>query len=249
MKKFLCSLQARWAMLLMLVCCCLPSMAVEVTHRSFLEEGKVWKVRELNSATPDSVYNYEITVGSDTIINGTKAKKILSVCNGKTTSTDVYSEEGQKVYQIVNGEKILCFDFGLNKGNKADVDEGVRVLSVDTVCLKGHYYRSLGVYHEAYPNGHLFPADYWIEGIGSRAGITPQIEIANTERTLLSVTVNGEEIYNQKEFTPTGIQPVRKKSSISESVYNLQGQRLDGIPQQELYIQNGKKHFLSKAKR
>ena len=140
------------------------------THR-MLVNGRRWNYREFylsENGTPpnDSTYPMDtvyrnITIDGPYEFDGKPCYKSANVTVEKAKT--FFYEEGSKVY--VYGMNYLTNEYGWREEFNFDLEVGDKncydfpVLSVDTICVNGEYYRRL-----------KFSYNTWVEGIGSLIG-------------------------------------------------------------------------------
>ena len=164
----------------------------DVDYRPFVEEGKVWKVGEINVANPvyeTSCLHYYYFDG-DTIIGSVKCKKMMchDVANERYPLSDgtleatcyvgAMYEQQKKVYIFKPDEKepLLLYDFGLEPdeteyvaagGYSSDVCEikGTSKEYVNNANYKGNYlaWTVFDSYREEWDENALHG---WMEGVG-----------------------------------------------------------------------------------
>ena len=203
-------------------------------YRPFVEEGKVWKVRNHNSISDnlDNVVDYYYFDG-DTIINGKTCKQMMCqryVIPGYSydywtpepslTKVGAWYEENQKVYFYDEDIQsfVIKYDFSIGDYESLQLIDDYPSFVIgpkQTGGLKGFkgVYRDLMVYGDG---GHSSHSTFWLEGVGGIEGPTinaPKIErYCNIPYLLLSCTVGDEVIYLSYVFedgaTPEG---ARKK--------------------------------------
>ena len=220
-------------------------------YRSFLEEGKVWTYHYYNDMTGREFYK-SLTIAGDTVIDDKSYKRIVDVATGNYEYA--IREDGKKVYCIYanyesNGEKLI-YDFGLNIGDTFklyDADETVdpssraTVVSVDTIVLGNRAFRVMDVR----PNDQSSWSNWWVEGIGGMHGIASNSLLPGNDYTFSYCQINGETILMHKDVRTVGIRNQYNYyiDPSNESLYNLQGRRIQGEPQGKgVYVRGGKKY-------
>lgn len=238
----------RNVVLLILVCLSLAFFA-ETKTRRMLVNGRRWYYREFylsqnGSSLNDSTYPMD-TVYRNIIIDGPyefdgkQCYKSVNLTLEETTT--FFYEEGSKVY--VYGLDVRTneygwreeFNFDLIVGDKNCYD--IPVLSVDTICVNGEYYRRLKFYN-----------DTWVEGIGSlncgiynSMGIVPGTFLGSE---VVSVYDGDKCVFTTDDFKQppaTGMPVIQSFPKSDAAIYDLHGRRLTGKPGKGLYIQNGRK--------
>jgi len=181
--------------------------APELAYRPFIEEGKVWVVKEI-SGWGGSEWIETYYFEGDTIVDGQKAKRML--CDIRYVDSDreykgeyvgAWYEKDKKVYFAYRFEPQfeLYYDFTLSSGDSISYSDGhmlaVNKLSGGIAGFKGTYY-TFGL------NG----TDYyrWFEGVGSEGSPSFRFGwIYDQESKLLVCKVSDEIIYyNSEEGDP-----------------------------------------------
>ena len=197
MKKRLC-----FIMLLFCVNVPMNAQKPQKTHRSFFET-EVWIVSDgLDRAARSYSVNKEIQQE----ISGKRyyGMEQTSLAGHSESETVAYiREEGKRVYCVYAGEteEFLLYDFGLGKGETAEVGYGesrqtVTIANVDTVFLDNMWLRRLQIETEGCGDD-IRPA-YWIEGVGSvmgplfpcgwgRNGFCHQLDCCGTKDNIASI--------------------------------------------------------------
>ena len=85
---------------------------------------------------------------------------------------------------------------------------------------------------------------YWLEGVGSRRDMFSLWPVT-PGAVFVSCEIDGRQVADQSSFGPaaiiTDIQDVLPPPA-NRSIHDLQGRRLNGIPQKGVYIQNSRKY-------
>ena len=222
-------------------------------YEPFLVDGKVWyyeTTRQLNQHVIGKYY-----IDGDTLIAGKNCKKLMFELPG----TDPYLggalyEEERRVwmfYPISPGKEPalhLLYDFSCKEGDVMKVDlvtYGEIVLKVDkieTVYTFTRPRRLFTLIDVSENNRHSGPA-YWLEGVGSRRDM---FSLWPPGGVFVSCEIDGNQVADQSSFGPaalmTDIQDISPDTSASNTIHDLQGRRLNGVPQKGIYIQNGRKY-------
>ena len=204
-------------------------------YRPFIEEGKVWKVGEINTAhSIDETYclHYYYFDG-ETVIDGRKFKKMMChdvvndqypLDNGSLEATRYVGamfEQQKKVYIIIpdKTEPVLLYDFSLKPGETGYVATGgwtsdlseIKVTSkayVNNEDFKGNYLEWI-VYDVATGEWKESSLNGWMEGIGyTIEPIHNGVENIISPRitTLMQCTVGDEVIYYNPDIID-GVNP------------------------------------------
>ena len=231
----------------------LPFIAMaQDDYEPFLVDGKVWyyeTIRQLNQHVIGKYY-----IDGDTLIAGKNCKKLMFEWPG----TDPYLggvlyEEERRVwmfYPISPGKEPalhLLYDFSCKEGDVMKVDlvtYGEIVLKVDKIETVYSFTRPRRLFtliDVSEKNRHSEPA-YWLEGVGSRRDM---FSLWPPGGVFVSCEIDGRQVADQSSFGPaaiiTNIQDVLPPPA-NRSIHDLQGRRLNGIPQKGVYIQNSRKY-------
>ena len=224
----------------------------------FVVEGKTWEVEyrgNWNGWTELEI----LMLDGDTLINGQTYKKMYGTWHnsGNVEYKGAFRELDRKVYFLPSSahEEVLYYDFTLHVGDTYTLfmDKGTayesecqyEVYVDDTLYCCEHALHRLGLY---YPNEELTyigPNIYsWIEGVGSICGpefcTVPNWTGSNVY--LLSCRIGEQYIYRNTEMKVESLSPspgpIRRGD---DAMYDLQGRRLNAVPERGLYIQGGRK--------
>ena len=178
----------------------------QVAYRPFVEEGKVWVVKEVSGWSGEEwkeTYYFE----GDTIIDGQKAKRML--CDIRYVDSDreykgeyvgAWYEQDKKVYFSSRFEPQfkLYYDFTLSSGDSISYSNrhklAVKKLSGGIAGFKGTYYTF-----------ELDGMDYyrWFEGVGSEGSPIYRFGVYDQTSELLVCKIGDEIIYyNSEEGDP-----------------------------------------------
>ena len=188
-----------------------PAPLSQTAYRPLLEEGKVWKY-SYNSFVRE--YMKSLTISGDTIIGNQTYKKIIDVASQAVEMA--LREEDKKVYCCYPNRdtEILLYDFGKNAGDiiskeVKDGDTWIRkVISVDTVMVKGNAFRCMKVdeyiihgmtEEEFFAGNYGYSTGFWIEGIGSFTYLDSPIPQSGNYYTFYECSI-GDMTINQKDF-------------------------------------------------
>ena len=223
-------------------------------YDQLLVEGKTWLVRSYGPA-PDCDILYTYTLKGDTVIQGKTCKKLYESHEGiywgipdKEEAKYIgalYEFEPEKSVSMTPagaqyGKRL--YDFGLPVGTmvaKRDDGSDFIVLAHDTVEQKGIKYprQTMGVNENE--------AFIWVEGVGSETGplyTGAEGELVGSSQYLISCTwPDGRQYITEygKKYLE-GIRSI-KNEEMNNTIYDLQGRRVENPKQGEIYIQKGKK--------
>ena len=187
-------------------------------------------------------------------------QKVYAIAKGSNRPRLLYDfglKVGDTVRCGVEGNAFGCL---LDTNEKLDTLMGfairnrLKVKSIDTIHVNAPYTREsylrrftftlLDAYREP------LAVDYeivWVEGVGSGAGpFSPWQPLLPFENFLLECTVDKIHIFGYPyprsyEIFTTNIGSPQYKTTGGMGFYNLQGHKLNALPQNGVYIQNGKK--------
>lgn len=218
---------------------------IEVPYDEMLLAGTTWECLEVSTKQPDNMRIYTLQVKADTLIAERRCQNVYSP--EKNIQVTMF-EEGRKVY-IVNREDTpeVLLDFGLQEGDRLNE---VMSVYVDTIENQGYKYRRIyidtGADCSSYFQGDTEPwAYYLIEGIGVSKdqylwGQRP-FNDENTISYLLRCWKEDTLVYQAPGYESIqGISGIRTAAN-PPLLYDLQGRRLNGIPQKGIYIHGNKK--------
>lgn len=218
---------------------------IEVPYDEMLLAGTTWECLEVSTKRPDSMRIYTLQVKEDTIISFRRCQNVYSP--EKNIQVTMF-EEGRKVY-IVNSEDTpeVLLDFGLQEGDR--LNEVMRVY-VDTIENQGYKYRRIyidtGADCNSYFQGDTEPCAYYlIEGIGVSKdqylwGQRPFSD-ENTISYLLRCWKEDTLVYQAPGYESILCISGIRTAANPPLLYDLQGRRLNGIPQKGIYIHGNKK--------
>lgn len=150
-------------------CICLTGIASE--YEPMFKEERQWSWMVLNSLNSDSGGNLctrvaDVTVGSDTVIDGTTMKRLEINCSNECDVEFFGYDKQRKVYlRDGSGEEFLLFDFNAKLGDR--INDYLTVTDEDEITVMGKEYRRLIL------NGGK---TCWVEGIGCPDGCLSVIE-------------------------------------------------------------------------
>ncbi len=225
-------------------------MMAQEEYEPFIVDGKVWYYEHIDTR---NTYVYKVYFEGDTVINDHLCKKIVEERPGfDNYSPCVFLEDEGKVwvyysqYSNQPWQKWLLFDFTCQVG---DTVTNILLYGAEKFCVEEvSYVNSFG--HDRYRvainrgDGHL---GYWLEGVGGRYDMfSVWHEVRAASERFLYCELNGERIADQSSFGDAALETLDICETIStnkddDSVYDLAGHRLSGIPDHGVYIRNGKK--------
>lgn len=214
-----------------------------IPYDEMLTCGTSWDCLAVSTEQPDLKNTYTIQVKGDTLVGERHCKQIYSP---EYDIQKTLFEEGRKVYVVnENGIPEVLLDFNLQEGDKLD-DESIVMSVADQVNL-GHSYRTItidsGLDCQSYFEGDTQPwAYHLIEGIGASKDQFLNHRFINMENTisyLLRCWKEGSLVYQVSGYE-SGIDEILTDSK-PPIVYDLQGHRLNAIPQEGIHIIGNKK--------
>ncbi len=203
--------------------------------RPLLREGKVWVtklpsyiVKQMNLTNDTCRY----WIKGDTIIGDVTYKKAYSQIGSDepTYFGGMMEKDGNhKLFKVIPGETTPSLVYDLDDKKFYMGEYSIRGINY----FRTEVSRKIG--------GKMYEVFYLYEEIGSDAGPFS----LESDEFLLSCYDGEKCIY---QFTDniekvTGIRHIRVSSSKSQTVYDLQGRRVENPKQGEIYIQNGKKYI------
>jgi len=218
---------------------------VVVPYDEMLTKGTTWECLAVSTEMTDERRIYTICVKGDTLIGERLCKQLYSP---EYQMQITAFEEGRKVY-VVKPDKNpeLLLDFDLQEGDR--LNEVESVTSVDRRENQGRNYRVItidtGLDCHSYFAGDTEPWNYQlIEGIGASKDqyLRKQYFFGKEDSFsyLLRCWKDGNLVYQAPGYeTVTGIS--EKRSVSHPQICDLQGRRLNQIPQKGIYISGNKK--------
>ena len=223
-----------------------------------LVDGKTWEYLLVHTYIDfsdvkqkvDSIY-VRVWIDGDSIVDAqTYHRMRISRSDGATAPDELWRENDGKVFLLnrLNGKEELMYDFTLKAGDRFSM-QGINNLTVksnDEVLVNDVIRKRITI-----AQSEVFP---WVEGVGNAGLLTEPLGSPfgnGMAWHLLSCVENGEVIFGEKDFyapaydgsitdsTHDVAAPVREKGD--DIFHDLQGRRLNGIPQKGVYIQNGRK--------
>ena len=218
---------------------------ITIPYDEMLTTGTTWECLAVCTEQPANMDTYKIYVKGDTIIANRQCRLVYSP---KCNTQMAMFEEGRKVY-VVNSDDNpeVLLDFGLQEGDR--LNEVENAVSIDTQENQGHDYKIItidtGLDCYSYFVGDTEPWNYYlIEGIGvNKDEHLVGHHFLNEEHTfsyLLRCWKNDRLVYQTPGCeTITGISGMR--TTAQPHIYDIQGRRMNAIPQKGIYINGNKK--------
>ena len=214
-----------------------------IPYDEMLADGTTWECLAIDTEQPDLQNTYTIQVKSDTIVGNRQCKQVYS---SKYDIQKTLFEEGRKMYIVdEEGNPEVLLDFNLQEGDHW-LDDMATVVSVENQLNMGNEYRTIfidtGLDCQSYFGGDTNPWVYeLIEGIGASKDQYLKQRFINEENTfsyLLCCWKDGTLVYQVTGYDSVDEVLTDKESLI---IYDLQGHRLNTIPQKGIYIIGNKK--------
>lgn len=234
---------------------------------SMVKEGKAWNYRAEDSFGDG--YDIQFFIEGDTLIGGEAYKKLYTIDEPRYNTTEpVYcgalreerTEESIAVDFVraghENPEMLYNFSpllgdkyyYGESYGTVADLDE------IEVRGVKRNRIKVVATDAESPWPEEEDATGYWVEGIGSSAGLLTPIDFLTTGHayTLQSCIEDGQIVFTGADFAgsgnaPTGVN-VGEMASKKESnqVCDLQGRKMAGPSRlsRGVYVVNGKKYVV-----
>ena len=219
-------------------------------YEPFLVEGKEWRVHSRGGIGLMTDLNEYYKIDGDTLVGDRTYKKVYcheeGTIDGKPVSSKeepsyLMYEDGRKVYYVVTGkdnDPKLLYDFGLNPDESFGNTDYV-LERIDTVAQSGQDYAK----YSLTTSGQNTVT--WIEGVGSTIDLLCSTEmLVGATMDLVSCTwPDGRQYITEygKKYLE-GIHSI-KNEEMNNTIYDLQGRRVENPKQGEIYIQNGKKYI------
>ena len=214
--------------------------------------GETWKKVYNYIGDPDFNYSYYAAIRDE-------GPKVYAIAKGRNRARLIYNFDLQVDDMVRCGVEGNTFGCLLDTDEKPDTLLGfpfisyLKVERIDTIESHGIKQRFftfslLDCYMEYYKNGEetVINNVIWVEGVGSAAGpFSPWMPLPPRNTFFQSCEINGKCVLNYQDFyynyEPNAIIDARSEKMKSKTVYDLQGRRLNGVPQHGLYIQGEKK--------
>ena len=230
-------------------------MMAQEEYEPFIVEGKVWYYDYVTGVgTTRKSYTYKMYFNGDTIIGGKSCKYLIEERpNTPLYVTGACYEEDGKVWMIYrrlsnSPQPRLLFDFSCHEDDTLTNlycwgDDSFKVEGVETVSSFGRERRLVSLSSVKYPQKSV---GYWLEGVGSRYEMFDLWSAFAASVRFLYCEQDGERIADQSSFGDAALETLDIHQATShnkddDSVYDLAGRRLSGIPDYGVYIRNGKK--------
>ena len=164
--------------------------------QELLTDGKVWNCvqRMYNDQTGEYDRPFTITVVGDTIVGGTKCKRLEQVWHDDTGTLFHFAalERDSRVYHVTDNCEDEFLNFNLSVG---DIDGlSGRVVAVDKVTVNGITRKRITIDRDS----HL---QYLVDGIGLSDDYLRSYELCSYYTILQSVTEQGSQIFATRDFT------------------------------------------------
>lgn len=209
----------------LLIFCFVPCGLLAQTYFPFPDSNAVWHVYNEGIENYNQYFHYVMEEG-DTVMNGQAYNKVFLYYSFDTVVVGIREDSLKRVFfygnpaHVTDGDKLdsvgeyLLYQFGLNIGDtiplyKVTQNDSPRViLSIDSVFVDGSYRKRYSV-----SSSDLFWTDYWIEGIGSRAGLLgPYAYEFENRWELYCFEQNGEFIYPDSNCLSTSVESTINKN-------------------------------------
>ncbi len=215
-----------------------------IPYDQMLTDGTTWECLAVNEHEPSSDLKrpYTIQVAGDTLVGNRHCKQMYSPECGVTKAM---FEEGRKVYLVDDdGDPQVVLDFNLKEGDW--LDDVTRVVGVWNQENMGYNYRTITIDTgiDCAPYFTFDPTPWYyhlIEGIGASKDEFLGHRFLDQENTfsyLMKCWKDGKLVYQVLESN--AVEETFEESKPT-AIYDLQGHRLKSIPQEGIYIHNGKK--------
>lgn len=273
-RKFFCLLSLLMSTLAWGQADCTNGISSGVTSSDILTPGRSWLMSYEAVLNPDvnpATYYFEesVLLQEEKYIDGICCLEIATRTWSPESTDEPWrtggylGEQDGKVYlfeyqfedELV---KKLIMDYSLTVGDTYSLEDYEKIADFSVVAVsdtimphasdaKRRICMKLDI-DESYLYG---VSDVWVEGIGSaRYGIlgTFGFLMTGSHPRLIRCMQDEQLLYETDDFSAiTGLSSPKQTTSIhSSSVYDLQGRRLQGVPQRGLYVKDGKKHVVVK---
>ena len=238
---------------LMLLACPFAAFASQdggEDYHPFVVEGKIWYCTE--TIVFSNSYKLDYMISGDTIINGYACKKLLKRRERGRKDFNWYfecglMEQGKRVFEVYKDRIITLYDFSMEVGDYIDYEEyRALVESIDTwVTPEGREYK-MRIIKVVDLEWHSYFYNYWIGRIGTLSRpFRPFYEVFADGSFGVGVDrciENGEILYDSGEAN--GVPSATVQDRQDAPCFNLQGRRLNGVPQRGMYIRDGRKYVV-----
>ena len=213
----------------------------EDSYYPMLKDGKVWNLRRSDGTL------ISLRIDGDTLIGRNKFFKMYTSgdTDGLLPKRTLWREVERRVGCGWPEGMAFHYHFGMKLEHGilgGDTQGEIICDGVDCVSLNGHDVRLLTMKGS---NGELYR---WQEGIGN-VEWGPFFPYGPTdpalEMTLLSVYEDGKCIFIREEGAePSGVSATDREPLRTGTCFDLQGRRLNGVPQRGMYIRDGRKYVV-----
>ena len=223
------------------VCCLFLLQAQSQDYIPLVEDGKVWNMELVSTwqSWPDYgvVRTEKWELKGDTVIGGVSYIKYYEdgVYRGAMREAD------KKVYIChrfdADNQESLLYDFSMKEGDRVSFNDIEFVLASEDYIESGNMaFRQMKL-ADVNNTGEI---NYWIQGVGALEGpCNPfySMRTGGVDISISSCYVNNQCIY---EKLSNGIQQHSLNVNSSAAIYDLQGHKLEKLPEKGLYIKDGK---------
>jgi hypothetical protein len=179
---------------------------------------------------------------------------------------DYYTEEDGRVYLHRNSQqKALLYDFTLKVGDSLRVNNSItqKVIEVDTILVRDRYRRRLYLLEtgrsQQWPDKNYQTVVIWVEGVGSVWGLVQShhdFQTLGGYELFSTLSEDGNLMFTNDDFyadpvhyvspTEDGIDSplCTPRLRSQDMLFDLQGRLLKDVPQQGIYIKDGKKRVV-----
>lgn len=235
--------------------------------QNYFVEGIRWETEVWGSHAPTETAYETVYLEGTVTVDGKDCLKMWRMTDNDPATTcqaTVIYVDGDKVYFLPNtttNEWTLLYDFGLNEGEGCTIGF-VPYPWTETSQAITTYVKSTGVstcddndslevmaleeYGDASCSLYL-GAGKWLKGLGALNGVLNNgyFEADGMRSKLLSVTLNGTEIYKSSEAGIHDVQEGENAETFEHRKYGLDGRPFDDTSSAGIYIKGGKK-FLNR---
>lgn len=227
----------------------------ENNYLPFVEEGKAWTVKYVNTSDGTTRGEMTFVIKGDTVIDGRQYKKMFHRHDGDSYYCALREGSG-KVYckSTFREEETLWYDFSLKEGDTIESDwiEGktssLHITGTDYIYVLGHKRKRI---HISMNNRE----GVWVEGIGSDLGPDMPYILAGENSYIPMMdkcSVDGQIQFTYTNYTipswaeeETGLESQHTDTHQSPTgTFDLQGRRISGSPRPGIYIQQGRKRII-----
>lgn len=203
-----------------LICFCFSNILIGQTFHG-ITPGSSWIHKWDNSAWGGETAYQEITIASDTVINGQAYYKVISDYEGVTYYMGaVRNDTAIEQVSIIPKDSLTnytLYDYGVSIGDtifniyyniRRDAESGMfgdfKIVNIDSFMINSEYFKRYTVENLDMPSGQV--QSFWYEGFGSYDGIlgTEAAGTVSDFRWLICCNVNGT-TYEHDLFPPPKI--------------------------------------------